>query len=194
MKPIHIALIICVCLMLFIMYVNSDFFNLKCVIATKDGKTYCVRDTPNLKKSANLLANVSNKMNKLVKYTYSRYPNREDIKRLYENFNPDKIVETLPTSEYTAYSENKGQKLALCLRKNKEQYKLIDINTLTFVAIHELSHLMTKSIGHEEEFWNNFKFLLKCAVELGIYNPVDYSNEPQSYCGMEIDDNPYYDN
>jgi hypothetical protein len=194
MKPIHIALIICVCLMLFIIYVNSDFFNLKCVIATKDGKTYCVRDTPNLKKSANLLANVSNKMNKLVKYTYSRYPNREDIKRLYENFNPNKIVETLPTSEYTAYSENKGQKLALCLRKNKEQYKLIDINTLTFVAIHELSHLMTKSIGHEEEFWNNFKFLLKCAVELGIYNPVDYSNEPQSYCGMEIDDNPYYDN
>ncbi len=194
MKPIHIALIICVVLMLFIMYVNSDFFNLKCVIATKNGKTYCVRDTPNLKKSANLLATVSTRMNKLVKYTYSRYPNKEEIQRLYQNFKPDKIVETLPTSEYTAYSENKGQKLALCLRKNKQQYKLIDINTLTFVAIHELSHLMTKSIGHEDDFWNNFKFLLKCAVEIGIYNPVDYSNEPQSYCGMEIDDNPYYDN
>jgi WLM domain len=194
MKSIHIALIICVCLMLFIIYVNSDFFNLKCVIATKDGKTYCVRDTPNLKKSANLLATVSNRMNKLVQYTYSKYPNQEDVQRLYQNFNPNKIVETLPTSEYTAYSENKGQKLALCLRKNKEQYKLIDINTLTFVAIHELSHLMTKSIGHGDEFWNHFKFLLKCAVEIGIYNPVDYSNEPQSYCGMEIDDNPYYDN
>lgn len=194
MKPIHIALIICVVLMLFIMYVNSDFFNLKCVIATKNGKTYCVRDTPNLKKSANLLATVSTRMNKLVKYTYSRYPNKEEIQRLYQNFKPDKIVETLPTSEYTAYSENKGQKLALCLRKNKQQYKLIDINTLTFVAIHELSHLMTKSIGHEDDFWNNFKFLLKCAVEIGIYNPIDYSNEPQSYCGMEIDDNPYYDN
>ncbi len=193
MKPIHIALIICVGLMLFIIYINSDFFNLKCVIATKNGKTYCVRDTPNLKKSANLLASASNRMNKLVKYVYSKYPNQEEIQLLYKNYNPDKIVETLPTSEYTAYSENKGQKLALCLRKNKEQYKLIDINTLTFVAIHELSHLMTKSIGHEEDFWNNFKFLLKCAVEIGIYNPVDYSNEPQSYCGMEIDDNPYYD-
>ncbi len=194
MKPVHIALIICVCLMLFIIYINSDFFNLKCVIATKDGKTYCVRDTPNLKKSANLLATVSNRMHKLVKYVYSKYPNQDEIQRLYKNFNPNKIMETLPTSEYTAYSENKGQKLAFCLRKNKEQYKLIDINTLTFVAIHELSHLMTKSIGHEDEFWNNFKFLLKCAVEIGIYKPVDYSNEPQSYCGMEIDDNPYYDN
>jgi hypothetical protein len=180
--------------MLFIIYINSDFFNLKCVIATKDGKTYCVRDTPNLKKSANLLASASNRMNKLVKYVYSKYPNQEEIQRLYKNFNPNKIMETLPTSEYTAYSENKGKKLAFCLRKNKEQYKLIDINTLTFVAIHELSHLMTKSIGHEDEFWNNFKFLLKCAVEIGIYNPVDYSNQPQSYCGMEIDDNPYYDN
>ena len=193
MKPIHIALIICVCLMLFVIYVNSDYFNLKCVIATKNGKTYCVRDTPNLKRSANLLATVSDRMTKLVKYTYSKYPN-EDIKRLYNNYNPDKIVETLPTSEYTAYSENKGSKIAFCLRKYKDQYKLIDINTLTFVAIHELSHLMTKSIGHETDFWNNFKFLLKCAVEIGIYQPVDYSNEPESYCGMEIDDNPYYDN
>lgn len=194
MKSIHIALIICLCLMGFIIYVNSDFFNLKCIIATKDGKTYCVRDTPNFKKSANLLATVSQKMSKLVKYTYSKYPNQEDIQRLYKNFNPDKIMETLPTSEYTAYSENKGSKIAFCLRKHKEKYQLIDINTLTFVAIHELSHLMTKSIGHETEFWNNFKFLLKCSVEIGIYTPIDYSNEPKSYCGMEIDDNPYYDN
>lgn len=194
MKPLHIAIIICICLMGFTIYVNSDFFNLKCVIATKNGKTYCVRDTPNLKKSANLLATVSDRMSKLVKYTYSKYPNHKDVQRLHQNFNPTKIVETLPTSEYTAYSENKGSKIAFCLRKHKEEYKLIDINTLTFVAIHELSHLMTESIGHEEEFWNNFKFLLKCAVDISIYKPIDYSNDPQPYCGMEIDDNPYYDN
>ena len=35
-----------------------------------------------------------------------------------------------------------------------------------FVALHEITHIMTKSIGHTEEFWRNFKFILQEAVEL----------------------------
>ena len=42
-------------------------------------------------------------------------------------------------------------------------------------------------------FENNFRFLLKEAVNIEIYNPVDYSKHPQQYCGMEITDNPYFD-
>ena len=110
-----------------------------------------------------------------------------------ENFNPKSICETLPTSELTAYSENKGEKIAFCLTKTKKTQKLIDLNTLTFVAIHELSHLMTKSVGHKLDFWENFKFLLENAKEANIYIPVDYKKEPKEFCGMTITDNPYYD-
>jgi len=67
------------------------------------------------------------------------------------------------------------------------------MNTLIFVAIHELAHIMTKSIGHKQDFWKNFKFLLENAKEAKIYIPVDYKSKPQSYCGMTITDNPYYD-
>ena len=52
-----------------------------------------------------------------------------------KKFNPRKISETLPTSEFTAYSENKGEKLAFCTTTTKKGSKLIDENTLTFVAI-----------------------------------------------------------
>ena len=52
---------------------------------------------------------------------------------------------------------------------------------------------MTESVGHTKEFWQNFKFLLKNAVKIGIYKPVDYKNKPKNYCGMKITDNPYYD-
>tara|TARA_B110000503_G_C6896923_1_gene309113 strand:+ start:341 stop:460 length:120 start_codon:yes stop_codon:yes gene_type:complete len=31
------------------------------------------------------------------------------------------------------------------------------------------------------------------AKEAGIHNPVDYKKEPREYCGMKINDNPYYD-
>ena len=112
---------------------------------------------------------------------------------LLKKANPKKIIETLPTSEFTAYSENKGEKLAFCLEKEKGQSKLIDINTLTFVAIHELAHIASTQVGHGDEFWNNFKFLLIRAKENNIYKPQDYKKQPEKYCGMEISDNPYFD-
>ena len=70
---------------------------------------------------------------------------------------------------------------------------LIDEHTLTFVAIHELSHVMTKSIGHKQEFWDNFKFLLENAKEAKIHDPVDYSKKPTEYCSLTISDSPYYE-
>ena len=174
------------------MYKDSDSFNLRCVISKVDGNTYCVRERGKLELAADLLAEATKKMKKLVKYMEQKHSSNPAVKRLVENFNPDKISETLPTSEHTAYSENKGEKMAFCLNEDKQGTRLIDLSTLTFVAIHELAHLMTESIGHKEEFWDNFKFLLKNAKESGIYEPVDYSKSPVQYCGTRIDENPYY--
>ena len=92
------------------------------------------------------------------------------------------------------YSENKGEKIAFCLGDDKEDLdNLIDQNTLMFVALHELSHLATKSIGHTKEFWDNFKFILQESEKIGIYTPVDYKKNKTNYCGMKIKDNPYFD-
>ena len=174
-------------------YFESDMFHLKCIVSDEDGNTYCVRETPKLELVADLLARTTEKLKQLVAYLKEEYPNRENVKRLAEKFNPRKISETLPTSKYTAYSENKGEKLAFCTTTTKQGSKLIDENTLAFVAVHELGHVMTESVGHTKEFWQNFKFLLKNAVKIGIYKPIDYKKKPKNYCGMKITDNPYYD-
>lgn len=175
-------------------YKESDTFNLRCIISDVNGNKYCVRDRNKLELAADRLATINNKMNKLVSYLGKKYPNKENVKRLIEKYNPKQIYETLPTSEYTAYSENKGEKLAFCLDTEKNSKgRLIDINTLMYVALHELSHICTESIGHTEEFWDNFKFLIKESKIVGVYNPVDYKNNPARYCGMNITDNPYYD-
>jgi len=175
-----------------ICYFSSDTFNLTCTIAVKDGKKYCVRDSSLLQESVELLAEVNTRMQRMVEYLSTKYPTDLRVQRLSKNFNPNRIVETLPTSEYTAYSENKGEKLAFCLRQYKNSAALIDINTLTFVALHELSHLMSASIGHNEEFWSNFKFMLANAVDANVYKPVDYSKVPVEYCGMTINSSPIY--
>lgn len=188
-----ILLTIMMILIVIKLYYDSDYFNLKCVISDVNGKKYCVRDRDKLAEAADKLATASVNMTKLVDHCYNTYPDNPNIIRLKNGFNPKKIQETLPTSEFTAYSENKGEKLAFCLNKNKNgKGALIDDNTLMFVAIHELSHIATKKIGHTREFWDNFKFLLKEADKINIYKPVDYKKKPQEYCGMTIKDNPYY--
>ena len=174
-------------------YSESDAYNLKCIISDVDGERYCVRERSKLQLAADLLAKVTEKCKELVAYCGKKYPDNEDVQRLVQKFNPTTISETLPTSEHTAYSENKGEKIAFCLNKKKDGTKLIDLNTLTFVAIHELSHVMTKTEGHNREFWANFKFLIINAKEANIYNQIDYKKKPQDYCGMTITDNPYYD-
>jgi len=174
-------------------YSESDAYNLKCIISDVDGERYCVRENPKMEKAADLLAKVTQRCKDLVAYCAKKYPDDENVQRLVQKFNPTKISETLPTSEFTAYSENKGEKLAFCLNKKKNNPELIDINTLVFVATHELAHIMTVSEGHKREFWSNFKFLLENAKTAGLYNPVDYKKDPQAYCGMDITDNPYYD-
>ena len=174
-------------------YRESDVFNLKCIVSDVDGNKYCVRERNKLTLAADMLARTTSKLKQLVAYVSEKFPDRENIKRLKDGFNPKKVVETLPTSEFTAYSENKGEKIAFCLDTEKGNNKLIDENTLMFVGIHEISHVATKSVGHTDEFWKNFKFLLEQAVEIKIYTPVDYKKNPKRYCGMEITDNPYYD-
>jgi hypothetical protein len=187
---IIIGFVLVMCLKI---YSESDAFNLKCIISSVDGNRYCVRDRNKLELAADMLAKVTKKCKMLVYYVGQKYPDDEKVKRLVKGFNPQRVSETLPTSELTAYSENKGEKIAFCLNKKKNEDKLIDMNTLTFVAIHELSHVMTKSIGHKQEFWENFKFLLENAKQANIYEPVDYKKSPEEYCGMTISDNPYYD-
>ena len=184
-----IGVVVAVCIKV---YMDSEMYNLKCVISGVDGNRYCVRDRVEVDEAADLLAACTTNCINLVKYMDKHHSADPRIQKLVKGFNPKAIQETLPTSELTAYSENKGEKIAFCLNKTKNSTKLIDLNTLTFVAIHELAHIMTTSIGHKQEFWQNFKFLLEGAKASGIYEPVDYEKKPENYCGITISDSPYF--
>ena len=189
----YVVLVIVIIGCLYVYFENNDF-DLKCIVSSVDGNKYCVRERAKLKEASNLLANVSKKCKDLVAYMDEHHGSKENVQRLVKGFDQTVIKETLPTSKFTAYSENKGGKIAFCLNKKKQNNEnLIDEHTLMFVAIHELAHVMTLSIGHKTEFWDNFKFLLENAKDAGIHQPVDYSEKPQEYCGMTISDSPYYD-
>jgi hypothetical protein len=134
-----------------------------------------------------MLARINNDLTTLVQNV--KPEDKEGVEQLKEYFDPNNITENGPNGKYKAYSVNKGEQLSLCLRDAKTD-EFLDMNIIIFVAIHELAHIMTDEIGHTQKFWDNMKFLLEKAIELNVYTPVNYKDDPQDYCGLLINSTP----
>ena len=92
-------------------YRDSDYLQLKCIISDVDGDKYCIRDREKSKEAVNLLAKTVQNMKHLVSHLEKNEPDHPITIRLANGFNPKKCIETLPTSQHKAFSENKGEKL-----------------------------------------------------------------------------------
>lgn len=173
-------------IILLFFYIKSFYGEVEYVKSKEDAKYYLVRKLPDKQQAANLLGDLGNDLETLVNHMIAKYPDSEDAKRLFRNFDKNNISEGSPESNYTSYSVNKGEKIVLCLRQKDTNNSFVDKNVLLYVSIHELGHLMTEEIGHTAKFWSNFKLLLTEAVELGIYKKVDYSKAPADFCGIKV--------
>lgn len=163
------------------------------VTSQVDQEKYIVLNLPDKQHAADILAHLKAKLVNFVKQldqTVIVDDKRDKIKRIQHKFKAV-LSEARQGSKYTSYTVNKGTVIHMCLREKDESNNMIDENTLFFVALHELAHVMTVSIGHTEEFWNNFKYLLKQAIKLGYYNYHPYHISPKKYCGTMITDTPF---
>lgn len=167
-------------------------YELEWVISNIDGQKYQVRSLPDKQDAADLLANIRKKLDTIVEHFGKVEPSDERVQRMIKNYNPNKLSEGTDSAKYTSYSINKGEKIIFCLRSRDGKNELVDLNTMTFVALHELAHIATVSIGHTAEFWDNFRWILGEAINIGIYKDRDYKKSPQPYCGITITDSPLH--
>lgn len=173
-------------IVIILFYVQFQNNEVEYVVSDLDGRRYLVKNFANKKKAANMLARLNKKMLKLIDIMHKTFPKDKDVNRLKSNYNPNHISEGTDKSNYTSYSVNKGEQIVFCLRSRDGNETLVPFNVLLYVAIHELSHLMTKEIGHPAIFWDNFKRLLQVAIDNGIYTKTDYAKDPVEYCGLTI--------
>jgi hypothetical protein len=161
-----------------------------------DGKTYRVRDMSDKQEAADLMAKLRLKMSKFYIHLESKFPDKAQVILLKKNFKPEshRFFESTPDEEHTSYSVNKGEAVHMCLRQRGGQSEtLVNENVLMFVALHEMAHMVTPTIGHDAQFWNNFGWLLEQAETLGVYTPTNFREHPVAYCGVKITDMPQYD-
>ena len=186
MKLTDVFLVLVMCAII-VMYVNNEpAASTEVVMRTSevDGRKYVVLKLPDAQEAADFLAVINGDLVELIHHLVSKYPDNEDIERLYENFDPSRVSEGSIESGYTSYSVNKGEKIILCIRQSDGSF--VDKNVLLYVAIHELAHIMTSEVGHTPVFWENFRFILSEAIDLGIYKKVDFDERPEDYCGIKI--------
>ena len=166
-------------------YLNFGLIKVKSKI---DNNEYIVQIKDDSLEAANLIAKIREKLIVLMEHLEKSFGmNDNRVKLLKKNFRPDRLKEGVDSPGYTSYSINKGEQIILCLRNND---KLVDINTLFFVVLHEFAHLATESIGHTEEFWDNFRWILEEAMNIGLYIKQEFKIKNVEYCGMTITSSP----
>lgn len=170
-------------------YVKSDI----------DNREYNVLDMSDKDTAADKLANVNKYNQTLINHMHGHCVDEPNSRtcilggRLNRKYNPETLVENDPTdTKNTAYTEDKGRLIALCLRdRHSGEKKIHNDDIINFVSMHELAHVASVGYGHGPEFWSNFKHILKEAKDIG-YKPKDYNKEPEEYCGLIVTSNPYF--
>jgi hypothetical protein len=164
-------------------YVKSPF----------DNKYYLVRNLEDKEEAAYMLSILKEKIfvfKDHLNTIKNEYPDYAPyIDQLNKRINNVVISENSPTDIYTSYSVNKGDEIVLCLRHRKGNFKLHDLNTVTYVVLHEMSHVACPQKDHTDLFKKIFTFFLSQADKTGIYKPINYSLHPKEYCGMTISEN-----
>lgn len=160
------------------------------VTSTVDNNAYKVQTLPDKQQAANLLAHIRANLESVSRHLQKMYADDPRTERIVMKFDPTKMSEGSNHSEYTSFSINKGEQVVFCLRSKDENNKLVDLNTMMFVALHELAHICTESNGHTEEFWDNFRWLLHEAINIGVYKEQDFKSKPVPYCGINITETP----
>ena len=189
MKELTVLILCIMVVFIYMTYIRKSLYLSK-IKSSVNGKEYYVRELPDKQEAADVLADLGIKLQTIIDSLNDDDKQKGSrIQYLKESFNSDHITENIPGSFYVAYSVNKGEELSICIRE-KDTEKFIDINTVLFVSIHELAHIMTEETGHTESFWDNMKYLLEAGSKIGIYTPIDYSKNPVIYCGMDINSTP----
>ncbi len=175
------------------LFMKQGKYPMAYVESTVDKQRYYVRNLPDKQEAADRLGRIRQRLCDLKNHLAATQQSKPFVKQLIKNFTctSDQFSESTPEAVHTSYTVDK-EKVYMCLRQRNAKEELVSENTLIFVALHEMAHMGTTTIGHTPDFWNNFAWLLTQAESLGVYTYTDFAAHPVEYCGVHITDSPTY--
>ena len=149
------------------------------------GKDYMVKRGPDSQRMADRLAVLEQLMRRLLDGGATLVPGDPRLAAIHGRW--DGSLSEVEAADEVAFSIDKTS-VHLCLRN--ERGEMEDLNTSTFVLIHELAHVATADYGHSPEFWANMKFLLELAERLAVYRYENYDEGGTTFCGHPLGSSP----
>ena len=89
------------------------------VTSSIDKDQYLVRNREDKEEAADILATIKKNLVSIVTFLKKNNMSDPKVRRLVKKYRPSKISESLPNTNYTSYSVNKGEKLVFCIRSKK---------------------------------------------------------------------------
>ena len=132
------------------------WFIILIIVFHKQYKKGCMPSDPYLKI-------VVTKVNKIFTQNKTFYG---ELDILNSNRDLLKRIPVIPSNR--SYTVNK-KIVHVCVKKDDGTY--YDQNTVIYVLIHELAHVLCTEYGHTENYYKIFDELLEEAIRLDIYNP-----------------------
>lgn len=201
----HIILMLTLLTIIVILYYNVGQRDMTYVKSDMDNDMYMVRNSKDKKKAANFLAKLKTNIHAITNHLAKKIINRKTANQpRYQEFKPyilqlmEKIKnvvirESGTNSVYTSYTVNKGEQIIFCIRSKSiasiaQKCNIHDFNLVMYVLLHEISHVACPEYDHTPLFKKIFKFICEEAIELGVYQKINFVESPKEYCGMMIND------
>jgi hypothetical protein len=147
-----------------------------------DGRKYLVRDIPNKKDTADMMALLNAKVLALIHQMRQSGEKPVMVTRLAARYRPEVLAEGHVHRKLTSYTVNKGENVVLCMR-SRDADVLYPENVLFSVLLHELAHVSSISEGHGDEFNENLRSLTRAAERAGLLQREKVSLD---YCGVPL--------
>lgn len=188
---ILVFIIILILIISIIAMIYLEQKNVKYVKSNIDKIEYLVRDLPDKQSASDILARIKKNMIHLTNYLYKNKTGKYKLYEKYIDQLNDRIknVKINESDEYdihTSYTVNKGEQIVYCLRSKNNNNEIHNFNLIMYVVLHEMAHIASPIYGHDDTFDKLFYFLTNKAIELGLYNKINFEKTPIEYCGLVI--------
>jgi|SaaInlStandDraft_4_1057021.scaffolds.fasta_scaffold04374_2 hypothetical protein len=180
------------CLILIVLVVGSIVYSRKhnLYVESNDGRSYLVRNMDSRNEASDTISKLRKSLKDFILHLYQNkenYPkNKNYIDQLYKQGYTTYYRENTKQSSFTSYTVNKGEEMVFCLRSKNGKNSIHDFNLIMYVALHEISHIACPEFGHTPLFNDIFVFLREEAEKFGIYKEINFNQNQQEYCGMNI--------
>lgn len=185
-------LILILFVLIFYQFKTSNRSEVSAITSDFDHREYLVLNLDDKDEAAYLLSVISKRIDMLKDYLQEIQDDVPEykpyIKQLIEKSRNMRIQENAPGTNYTSYTLNKGEMMAICCRSAKDG-SIHDINIVMYVVLHELSHVACPEVNHTPLFKEIFKFLVQVAASIKLYKHIDYKLDPHEYCGVTVNEN-----